>query len=249
MSRIALVIGGASGIGLATSMMLAKAGHAIAVADVAQSAGAIPKLEGAGHRSYGVNVADESAVIQLFDSVESELGDIAVLVNCAGVTGYVDGKRPALRDTALENWNSVFAVNCLGAFLCVREMFRRRVVRPVDNGRIVLTGSMAALDGGKNSPAAYVASKGAVHALVKAAMNEAIALKMTVNCVAPGVVDTPMFRSAVPEERRANAYAQMPFGRPGSPDEVASAIAFLASAEASFISGACIDVNGGMRLS
>jgi 3-oxoacyl-[acyl-carrier protein] reductase len=249
MSRVALVVGGASGIGLATSIMLAKAGHVIAVADVAQSADAASKLGGAEHRSYGIDVADERAVIQLFDSVESELGDIAVLVNCAGITGYVDGKRPALRDTALENWNRVFAVNSLGAFLCVREMLRRRALRPVDNGRIVLTGSMAALDGGKNSPAAYVASKGAVHALVKAAMNEALALKMTVNCVAPGVIDTPMFRGVVPADRREAIYAQFPLGRPGTSGEVAAAILFLTSPEASFITGACIDVNGGMRLS
>ena len=127
-------------------------------------------------------------------------------------------------------------------------MFRRRRDRPVEHGRIVLIGSMAAQDGGKNSPPAYVASKGAVHALVKAATHEAIALGMTVNCVAPGVIDTPLLRNAVPEERRTQAYASMPLGRPGSPEEVAATIAFLVSPDASFICGACVDVNGGTRL-
>ena len=249
MSRVALVMGGASGIGLATSRALAKAGHLVAVADLSGSEACIAGLAGSGHRAYEVDISDEQAISWLFQTVESELGDISVMVNCAGITGYVDGKRPALRDISLENWNRVFAVNCVGAFLCVREMFRRRAARPLDNARIVLTGSMAAQDGGKNSPSAYVASKGAVHALVKAAMSEAISLKMTVNCVAPGVIDTPMFRGAVPAERRAAVFAQLPFGRAGSPDEVAAAIVFLASAEASFISGACIDVNGGVRLS
>lgn len=248
MSRVALVVGGASGIGLATSVALAGKGHVVGLADVAQSDTAVSQLPGTGHRPYRVDISDEAAVIRLFDAVEGELGPVAVFVSCAGIPGYVAGQRPALRNTTLDNWNNVFAVNTTGTFLCTREMFRRRAVNPVEHGRIVLTGSMAALDGGKNSSPAYVASKGAVHALVKAAMNEARPLKMTVNCVAPGVVDTPMFRSAVPEERRPLVFSQMPFGRAGTPEEIGAVIAFLASEDASFISGACIDVNGGMRM-
>jgi 3-oxoacyl-[acyl-carrier protein] reductase len=181
--------------------------------------------------------------------IERELGPVSALVNCAAIIGYVDGRRPALQETTVETWNRVFAVNALGAFLSVREMFRRRRDRPVENGRIVLTGSMAAQDGGKNSPCAYVASKGAVHALVRSAAHEAIALDMTVNCVAPGVIDTPLLRSALSEERRAPAFAGMPMGRPGSSSEVAAAIDFLMSPQAAFICGACLDVNGGMRFS
>jgi 3-oxoacyl-[acyl-carrier protein] reductase len=248
LSRVAIVVGGASGIGLATASALAHKGCTIAIADVAGSDAAAKSLAGQGHRAYSFDISDESAVMSLFDAVERELGSVGVFVSCAGISGYVDGKRPALRDTTVENWNRVFAVNCTGAFLCVREMFRRRAAHPVEHGRIVLTGSMAALDGGKNSPSSYVASKGAVHALVKTAMNEAAALRMTVNCVAPGVVDTPMFRSAVPAERRPAVFAQMPFGRAGTPEEIGAVIAFLASEDASFISGACIDVNGGVRM-
>jgi 3-oxoacyl-[acyl-carrier protein] reductase len=185
----------------------------------------------------------------LFNAVETELGPVAVLVVCAGISGYVGGKRPSLRETSLEGWNRVLAVNATGSFLCLREMFRRRAERPVDSGRAILIGSMAAQDGGKNSPAAYASSKGAVHALVRAAMSEAVPLGMTVNCVAPGVIDTPLLRSALPADKHAAAFSHMPLARAGLPEEVAAAVAFLASAEASFITGACVDVNGGVRLS
>lgn len=249
MSRIAMVMGGASGIGLASAAALASKGYIIAVADVKESSTAAASLVGSGHRGYAVDIANESAVAHLFQSIESDLGPVAVFVSCAGISGYEHGKRPTLRETTLDSWNSVFAVNSTGPFLCVREMFRRRTEQPVEHARIILIGSMAALDGGKNSPSAYVASKGAVHALVKTAMNEAAALRMTVNCVAPGVIDTPMFRAAVPPERRAAVFAQMPFGRAGSTEEIGAVVAFLASEDASFISGACLDVNGGVRMS
>jgi 3-oxoacyl-[acyl-carrier protein] reductase len=248
MSNVALVVGGASGIGLAASIALAGKGHVVGLADVAKSETAISSLPGTGHRPYRVDISDEATVIRLFDAVEQELGPVTVFVSCAGIPGYVAGRWPALRDTTLENWNNVLAVNATGAFLCTREMFRRRSAQPVDHGRVILTGSMAAQDGGKNSPPAYVASKSAVHALVKAAMGAAVALKMTVNCVAPGVIDTPMFRSAVAPERRPAVFAQMPLGRAGTPQEVAAAIAFLASEDASFVSGAWIDVNSGVRM-
>jgi 3-oxoacyl-[acyl-carrier protein] reductase len=247
-SRVAAVIGGASGIGLAAAAALASRGCRVAIADLAGGEASARTLPGGGHAGYTADIADEAAVAHLFESIEAELGAIAVLVTCAGITGYVDGRRPALREISLDNWNRVFAVNSTGTFLCVREMFRRRSTMSVEDGRIILTGSMAALDGGKNSPAAYVASKGAVHALAKAGMHEAIALKMTINCVAPGIIDTPMYQAAVPQARRAAVSAATPMGRIGEPEEVGSVIAFLASKEAGYICGACIDVNGGMRM-
>jgi NAD(P)-dependent dehydrogenase (short-subunit alcohol dehydrogenase family) len=250
-SRVALIIGGASGIGLASAMALAERGLIIAVADLshASASQAVDLLQGTGHRARAVDVSDEKSVGSLFDSIEDDLGPVAVLVICAGISGYIDGKRPSLRETSLDSWNEVFSVNAAGSFLSLREMFRRRALCPADNPRAILIGSMAAQDGGTNSPAAYVASKGAVHALVKAAVKEGISLGITVNCIAPGVVDTPMLRSVIPASRFDSAFMALPMGRVGLPRELATAVAFLASTEASFITGACLDVNGGARLS
>lgn len=138
------------------------------------------------------------------------------------------------------------AVNSRGSFLAVREMIRRRVKQPVAHGRIILIGSLAAQTLAKNSPAAYIASKGAVQALVRPAAAEAAALGITVNAVVPGTIDTPMLRGVMPPDRDAVYFGDSIAGRVGRPAEIAAVIAFLASEAAGYINGACIDVNGGM---
>jgi 3-oxoacyl-[acyl-carrier protein] reductase len=249
MRRVALVVGGGSGIGQAVVQQLAGDGLRIAVAGRAPSDGVIAALAGAGHRGYFVDVADERSVGDLFDKVEADLGAITVMVNCAGVAGFIDGARPSLANTPIESWRSVLDINATGMFLCLREVLRRRAHGAVEHGRIVMIGSMAAQDGGKNSPPAYVASKGAVHALTKSVMGEAAALGMTVNCVAPGAIDTPLLRAVLPFERQSAAFAGSPLGRAGLAQEVAAVVAFLVSPAAAFVTGACYDVNGGVRMS
>lgn len=245
----ALVIGGARGIGRASSLALAEAGHAVVVADLDGPAAKAwaEELPGRGHHGEEVDASDESAVQALFERVEQQ-APVTVLVHSAGTGGFVDGGRPTLAQTPVEVWDTVYAVNARGPFLSVREMLRRRTASPVEYGRIVLIGSSAAQDGGRTSPPAYVASKGAVHALTRAALGEATAAGLTVNTVAPGAIDTPMLRSVMPAERFADAFAAAPLGRPGRAEEVAAAVVFLAGPSSSFITGTCLDVNGGTRL-
>jgi NAD(P)-dependent dehydrogenase (short-subunit alcohol dehydrogenase family) len=182
------------------------------------------------------------------DAVERELGAVAALIVAAGAAGLVDGRRPTLRATSSECWERVMAINARGSFLCVREMLKRRELAPVKDARIVLVASMAAQILAANSPPAYVASKGAVLALTKVAAAEGWKLGVTVNAVAPGAIDTPMLRSAMPVERDASYFANSVPGRVGTPEEVALVICFLASAAASYVTGACFDVNGGFAM-
>lgn len=250
MASIALIIGGASGIGAASAGQLAQDGFTIAVADLdlaACQANAV-NLPGKGHAGFSTNMADEGSVIALFDAVEAQLGPVNVLVISAGTNGYVDGKRPNLRATTLENWNNVLAINATGPFLAIREMLKLREALRVDNSRVILISSMAAQNSAVNSPPSYVASKGSVMALTKVAAGEGAALGVTVNAVAPGAIDTPMLRAVMPAERDSAYFSQTVAGRAGSPDEVAAAVRFLASPASSYVNGACIDVNGGLLM-
>ena len=248
MTNSALVIGGASGIGAASGDILATAGWVVATADLLQATAqaAAARLPGAGHRGYAADASSESDMVALFDAVERDIGPIAVVVVAAGVNGYVDGARPTIRTTPVASWDRVMAINTRGPFLAIREMLRRREVLPVADARVILIGSMAAQTLAINSPASYVASKGAMMALVRVAAGEAAKFGVTVNAVAPGAIDTPMLRDVMPRERDAGYFGTTVAGRAGSSSEVAAAVGFLASPAASYVTGACIDVNGGL---
>lgn len=250
MPRVALIVGGASGIGAASAHVLAADGCVVAVADLRDDAAArtAAALTGEGHRGYAADASSERSLNDLFDLVERDLGSVAVVVVAAGTPGYVDGARPTIRSMPVDAWDQVMALNARGPFLCIREMLRRREGAPVVDARIVMIGSMAAQTLAINSPASYVASKGAMMALTRVAAGEAAAFGVTVNTVAPGAIDTPMLRGVMPPDRDAGYFGTTIAGRAGSPEEVAAAVAFLASPAASYITGACIDVNGGLLM-
>jgi 3-oxoacyl-[acyl-carrier protein] reductase len=254
MSRIALVTGGAGGLGLATSRRFAEDGMTVVVADMdinaAQACAA--SLPGSGHRGIAINVALESSVRETFEEVEAQVGPIGVLANFAGVLGRSSGtERPLISTTELEEWERVFAVNARGCFLCIREIAQRRERKPVEHGRIITISSTAAQLGGYQANSAYISSKGAVLSLTKAAARELSRLGITVNAIAPGPIDTPMLHLARGTSAGDSGFAQMtllPAGRIGRPDEIAAAASYLASIEAGFVTGATLDVNGGLRM-
>lgn len=248
MSDVALIVGGASGIGAASARALAVEGRRVAVADLAEATAreTAAGLRGEGHRGYAADASSEASLVALFDTVEAEMGAIAVVVVAAGTPGYIDGQRPTIRTMPVESWDAVMALNARGPMLCIREMLRRREVRRIDDARIILIGSMAAQTLSINSPSSYVASKGAMMALARVAAGEAAPLGVTVNTVVPGAIDTPMLRGVMPKERDAAYFGTTVAGRAGSADEIAAAVTFLASPAASYITGACIDVNGGL---
>ncbi|KQX23468.1 MULTISPECIES: SDR family NAD(P)-dependent oxidoreductase [unclassified Sphingomonas] len=250
MTDIALIVGGGSGIGAASAQALAADGCQVAVADLRAAAACevADSLPGGHGRGYAADASDEGSLVALFDAVERDMGDIRVVVVAAGTPGYIDGVRPTIRTMPVDAWDAVMALNARGPMICIREMLRRREARPVADARIVLIGSMAAQALAINSPASYVASKGAMMALARVAAGEAAPLGVSVNVVAPGAVDTPMLRGVMPKERDEAYFGATIAGRAGSAEEIAAAVAFLASTKSSYINGACIDVNGGLLM-
>lgn len=252
--RISLITGGASGLGLASARRLAEDGLIVAIADInaEAAAAAAASLHGSGHMGISIDVTSEESVRDAFDSVEKLVGKVSVLACFAGILSTASNPgRLATTEITLHEWDRVMQVNARGCFICVREMLRRVGVTSVEHGRIVTVASLAGQMGGVQSGGAYSASKGAVLAFSKVAAREVASLGITVNIIAPGPIDTPMLQQTVPEGSQGQKYlglASVPLGRVGSPEEVAEAVSFLVSPGAAFITGATIDINGGLQM-
>jgi NAD(P)-dependent dehydrogenase (short-subunit alcohol dehydrogenase family) len=248
--RLALVTGGGRGIGEAVCRRLAASGFRVVVADIdGDNARKVAQSLGAGHQFRQFDVSDEAAVEAAFDAIEADLGPVAALVCVAGVLLMPGGERSLIRDTTLEDWERTFAVNARSVFLCGRAYLRRREAAPVAHGRIVTFGSVAAQLGGYRSSATYIGAKSAVLGLTKAMARESAHLGVTVNSVAPGLIDTDMLRGTVQSSGALTAAAaNIPLGRIGTVDDVAGAVDYLLSEQAAYITGNVIDVNGGYRM-
>lgn len=248
--RVALITGAASGLGLATAQRFASDGMAVIVADLDRTRAleTAATLPGPGHWGLRMDVADEQSVHSAFEQVEARCGPVAVLACFAGISSKDRTRKSvALVDIELDEWEAIMAVNARGTFLCVREMMRRRSAQPVEQGRIIVVSSTAGQFGSIRAGPAYGASKGAVLSLMKVAAREAAALGMTVNAIAPGSIDTPMLTQILGDETAPIA-AAVPLKRIGTPDDVAAAASYLASAGAAYVTGATIDVNGGIQM-
>jgi len=241
--RVALVTGASQGIGRATALALAQAGARVAVA--ARNAGKLAEvaaeIAAAGGEAIAVpmDVADAEQVKAGFRQTTGKFGKLDILVNNAAITR--DGL--AVRMKA-EDWDAVLRTNLTGAHFCTQQAMS--VMMRARYGRIINVTSVVA-ETGNPGQVNYVAAKAGLIGLTRALAVEIASRNITVNAVAPGFIVSPM-TDPLPQEVKNGLVARVPLGRMGTDAEVAAAIVFLASDEAGYITGAVLDVNGGLRM-
>lgn len=245
--RVVLITGGGRGIGAATARLAAARGDAVAVNARTPHGAAtlVDELRAAGGTAemFVADVADEAQVVGMFTTVETALGPVTALVNCAGIAAA----HGPLADVDAADLRRLLEVNVLGTMLCCREAARRMsIARGGAGGAIVNLSSMAAATGGREGAAAYAASKAAIDAFTTGLAKELAPQGVRVVAVRPGMTVTDMTAHvhAVPETATKVARS-IPMGRLASADEIAGPILWLLSNEASFVTGALLDVSGG----
>lgn len=238
----ALVTGGASGIGFATAALFAEAGARVFILDRDAVAAERAAAEiGGATRAHRLDVTDEAAIVRVFAEIDDATGGIDILVNNAGTAI----RRAAVEQT-IEEWNRVLAVNMTGAFLAARTAAKHMLAR-ARTGAIVSTASIMGLSGGGLYPnISYQATKGAMINMTRALAVEWAKQGIRVNAVAPTYVRTPFIAPLLAQPELVAAIERMtPLGRMAEPEEVATAILFLASPAAAMITGHTLPVDGG----
>jgi NAD(P)-dependent dehydrogenase (short-subunit alcohol dehydrogenase family) len=246
-TRILLVTGGSRGIGAATAVRAARAGWDVAInytRDATAAKAVAAEVRALGRRAMVVqaDVAEEAQVLAMFAAVDASLGSVTGLVNNAGIVDL-----PARVDEmSLQRLQRMWAVNITGSFLCAREALKRMSRRHGGpGGAIVNLSSAAARLGSPNQYVDYAASKGAIDTFTLGLAREVAAEGVRVNGVRPGIIDTDIHASGGQPDRAAQMAPSVPLQRAGTPEEVAAAIVWLLSDEASYATGTTIDVTGG----
>jgi NAD(P)-dependent dehydrogenase (short-subunit alcohol dehydrogenase family) len=250
--KVALVTGGSRGIGAATCVQLAKAGYAVVVNYTASQAASDKLCQSialAGGTALGLqaDVANEAQVLAMFAAIDAKFGRLDALVNNAGVVDMT----ARLNEMSVARWKRMFDINVIGSLLCAREAVNRMSTKyktatsANQGGAIVNLSSAAARLGSPGQYLDYAASKGAIDTFTIGLAKEVAAEGIRVNGVRPGIIDTDIHASGGLPNRVAHVAPLVPMLRGGTADEVASAIVWLLSDAASYVTGTTIDVTGG----
>lgn len=238
--KVAVITGASRGIGRQTALTLARAGAAVVLTsrgDAAQAVAAEVTAAGGQALALAADVADSAAVQRVIETTTERFGRLDVLVNNAGIT-----RDQLLLRMKRDDWDAVVATNLTGTFLCtqavLKTMLRQR------SGRIISISSVVGQSGNPGQTN-YAATKAGIIGFSKALAREVASRSITVNVVAPGLIDTDMTRD-ISSDAQANWVSAIPLGRLGTPDDVAAAVCFLASDAAGYITGQVLAVNGGM---
>ena len=241
--RVALVTGASQGIGRACALALASAGAQVALAarNTEKLTAVQAEIVAAGGAAsvFALDIASEESIQACAKAVLAQYGKVEILVNNAGITR--DGLMLRMKRA---DWDAVLSTNLTGAFLLTQALLPAML--KARWGRIVNLTSVVG-ETGQAGQANYAASKAGLIGLTKSMARELASRSITVNAVAPGYIETPM-TEVLNEQQRAAMLTQVPLGRAGSPEEIAQAVAFLASEQAGYITGHVLDVNGGMYM-
>jgi 3-oxoacyl-[acyl-carrier protein] reductase len=262
--KVVVVTGGASGLGEAMSQSFAREGGRVAVLDLREEGAAkVAEAADGEARAYACDVADSAMVRDVFDRVASDLGDVEVLVNNAGIArrsqetqdkmleqvqaAMVGGERESLGATAKlsdEEWDRMIRVHLYGTFHCTREALKK--MEPLRRGAILNISSVAALQGLPGAPD-YSAAKGGIIGITRSVALEVAGSGIRVNAIAPGWIRTPMVQEEIDPRLLPLLLAQVPLGGMGEPEHIAALAMHLCSDEAAYTTGQVVSPNGGLH--